>query len=119
MVGQRATTGTGTPADTITASLIDDEDLRRLFDYWRVQRQGRPMPTRGDIDPLDIGWALSRIFLVDYIPAEGLVYRLAGADIASVFGRGNLKGLQPATSCRWTVPLRSRPPSCGSSRNPP
>lgn len=95
MVGQRGTSGTETPADSTTTSLIDDEDLRRLFDYWRVQRCGRLMPSRGDIDPLDIGWALNRVFLVDYIPAKGLVYRLAGADIASVFGRGNLKGLQP------------------------
>jgi hypothetical protein len=95
MVGQEATSEAGTPAVSTTTKLIDDEDLRRLFDYWRVQRRGRRMPSRGDIDPLDIGWALSRIFLVDYTAAEGLVYRLAGADIASVFGRGNLKGLQP------------------------
>lgn len=53
------------------------------------------MPSRDDIDPLDIGWALSRIFLVDYDPTTGLVYRLAGGEVAGVFGRGNLKGLRP------------------------
>jgi hypothetical protein len=53
------------------------------------------MPSRIDIDPLDIGWALSRIFLVDYDPDKGLVYRLAGGDVAGMFGHGNLKGLRP------------------------
>jgi hypothetical protein len=69
--------------------------MRRLFDYWRSLRQGRPMASKGDIDPLDIGWALSRIYLIDYRPDEGFVYRLAGDDVASVFGRSNLKGLRP------------------------
>lgn len=54
------------------------------------------MPSRDDIDPLEIGWALSRIFLVDYTPASGFVYRLAGSEVAGVFGHGNLKGLQPS-----------------------
>jgi len=72
-----------------------DPDLRKLFGYWREQRRGRPMPARSDIDPLEIGWALSRIFIVDYDPAKGLIYRLAGGEVAGVFGRGNLKGLGP------------------------
>lgn len=75
------------------ASLISDPDLRRLFHYWCTRRQGRLMPTRGDIDPLDIGWALSRIFLLDFDPEDGFRYRLAGGDVARVFGRSNLKGL--------------------------
>jgi hypothetical protein len=76
-------------------SFIDNPDICRLYDYWRARRNGRPMPAKRDLDPLDIGWALSRIFLVDYAPADGFVYRLAGSEIAGVFGRGNLKGLRP------------------------
>lgn len=79
----------------VVGAFIEDPDLRRLFDYWRAQRAGRPLPAAGDIDPLDIGWALSRIYLVDYSPEQGFVYRLAGNDIAGVFGRTNLKGLRP------------------------
>jgi hypothetical protein len=75
------------------SALIADRDLRRLFDYWCGRRKGRLMPSLGDIDPLDIGWALSRIFLVDYSPGAGFVYRLAGDSISRVFGHGNLKGL--------------------------
>jgi hypothetical protein len=76
----------------ITAYLNKPE-LRRLFDYWRSLRRGRPMPSKSDIDPLDIGWALSRIYLMDYRPEEGFTYRLAGTEVSSVFGHSNLKGM--------------------------
>ncbi|MEO3430387.1 PAS domain-containing protein [Pelagibius sp. CAU 1746] len=74
-------------------SFLEKPDLRRLFDYWRSLRRGRLMPSKNDIDPLDIGWALSRVFLMDYRPAEGFTYRLAGTEVSSVFGHSNLKGL--------------------------
>jgi len=81
-----------TPA-TQPSRLLRHPDLLRLLDYWRGKRRGRPMPSRDDIDPVEIGWALSRIFLVDYSPEDGFRYRLAGAEIAAVVGRGNLRGL--------------------------
>jgi len=68
-------------------------DLQRLFDYWCDKRRGRGMPAMGDIDPIDIGWALSRIFLMDYEPEDGFRYRLAGGEVSKVYKRGNLKGL--------------------------
>ncbi|WP_340119620.1 PAS domain-containing protein [Pelagibius sp. 7325] len=72
---------------------VSDPALRRLFDYWRGKRRGRPMPAKDDIDPIEIPWSLTRIFLMDYDPATGFRYRLAGSEISDVFGRGNLKGL--------------------------
>jgi hypothetical protein len=90
-VGQRAPSEAEQSA---VEDLVADPDLRRLFAYWRNLRRGRPMPTRADIDPTEIDWALSRIFLLDYDPVGGLVYRLAGDTIAGLFGRGNLKGLR-------------------------
>ncbi|MGD1879255.1 MAG: PAS domain-containing protein [Kiloniellaceae bacterium] len=72
---------------------IGDADLRRLFAYWRSKRNGRPMPAKEDIDPIEISWALTRIFLMDYSPEDGFRYRLAGSEISTVFGRANLKGL--------------------------
>jgi len=53
------------------------------------------MPAKADIDPVEIAWALSRIYLVDHTPDRDFVYRLAGNDVAGVFGRANLKGLRP------------------------
>ena len=88
------------------AACVSSPDLLRLFDYWRGKRQGRPMPARRDIDPLEIGWALSRIYLMDYDPKEGFTYRLAGTEVASVFGRSNLKGLNlrdVVKPGRWTL----------------
>jgi hypothetical protein len=75
------------------ATFISDPDLRKLFDYWCEKRQGRTMPAKDDIDPIEISWALTRIFLMDYDPADGFRYRLAGSEVAAVFGRSNLKGL--------------------------
>ncbi|EKE73828.1 PAS domain-containing protein [Oceanibaculum indicum] len=75
------------------ASFIEDDRLRRLFAYWREKRQGRPMPSRTDIDPTEIPWALAQIFLVDYAPESGFRYRLAGTEVSSIFGHSNLKGM--------------------------
>ena len=78
---------------TPIAKLLSEPDLLRLLDYWRDKRQGRDMPSKADIDPLEIPWALSRIYLTSYSPEDGFRYRLAGSEVSSVFGRSNLKGL--------------------------
>lgn len=75
------------------SKLLGAPDLFRILDYWRSKRKGRPMPAKADIDPLEIPWALNRIFLASYSPKDGFRYRLAGAEVANVFGRSNLKGL--------------------------
>ena len=102
----------------VLAGFISDPDLRKLFDYWRGKRQGRPMPSKDDIDPVEIPWALNRIFLMDYDPKDSFRYRLAGSEISGVFGRSNLKGLTfsdilppkgaQVVKERWT-PLTERP----------
>jgi len=93
MPERRPNSGESAAAFQRLSGLVADRDLKRLFDYWRSKRNGRPMPSKADIDPLDIGWALSRIYLTDYRPSEGFVYRLAGAEIAKMVGRSNLKGM--------------------------
>ena len=68
--------------------------IRDLLDYWMERRQGQLMPQRRSIDPVDVPWALSRVFVMDIDPPAGLFrYRLAGADVSAVFGRANLKDL--------------------------
>lgn len=85
--------GEAEPGGSVLSTCLENPDLLRLFDYWRGKRAGRPMPARQDIDPLEIGWALARIYLMDYSPGEGFTYRLAGAEVSKVFERANLKGL--------------------------
>lgn len=95
----------GRPSPGRITKLLRHPEPLRLLDYWRSKRRGRPMPARDDIDPTEIAWALSRIFLVDYSPEDGFRYRLAGAEIAGVFGRGNMKGL---TLRDYLAPERAR-----------
>lgn len=61
--------------------------LRRLVAYWFDKRSERSMPSRRDIDPVEIPWALSSIWLCDYQPVDRRFrYRLAGEQINAFWG---------------------------------
>ncbi len=61
--------------------------LRRLLTYWQDKRCDRLMPSKTDIDPIDIPWALSRIWICDYLPDSGRFrFRLAGEQINTHWG---------------------------------
>ncbi len=67
--------------------------LRQLVEYWLAKREGRLMPSLADIDPVEIPWALSRVWILDYLPdVRRFRYRLAGEEINAVTGQ-NLRGL--------------------------
>lgn len=80
-------------SDIIDLSHIEDPRLVRLADYWRDKRRDRPVPYRGDIDPVDFPRLLPNVWLVHYEPESGrFLYRLAGEEIRNVhpgiaFGR--------------------------------
>ncbi|EWY36124.1 hypothetical protein N825_29655 [Skermanella stibiiresistens SB22] len=72
--------------------------MRQAFGYWHRIRAGRPMPSRADLDPLDIPSLLSNMVLVDVIhlpaksgsppplergPSVDFQFRLIGTEIAS------------------------------------
>jgi hypothetical protein len=46
---------------------IIDPLLRRLFDYWLEKCAGHRFPARRDIDPLDFGYLLGNIMLIDVL----------------------------------------------------
>src|SRR3954468_9351144 len=56
--------------------------LVQLYDYWDRKRAGRRWPTRDDIDPLDMRFALGNIDLVE-ITYDPLVFffRVSGSNI--------------------------------------
>src|SRR3546814_4754311 len=54
-----------------TFECIGDPLLRRLGDYWLSLRAGRPMPSRRDIDPAAMPWALPYVYLVDCLTDAG------------------------------------------------
>jgi hypothetical protein len=61
------------------ASPISDDRLRAGYEYWRRKASGRPMPRRGDLDPIEIPRLLPHVMLVDV--ADGRYrYRLIGTE---------------------------------------
>jgi hypothetical protein len=56
--------------------------LVRLLDYWDQKRAGRRWPTRDDIDPLEMAFALGNIDLIE-ITYDPLVFRfrISGSNI--------------------------------------
>jgi hypothetical protein len=65
---------------------LPDLKLRRLYDYWRSRCRDGGIPSRRDIDPLDIPDLLPNLFLLDVIgDAQDFVFRLAGSLVEDAF----------------------------------
>lgn len=63
-------------------------DIRLMLDYWRGKCAGRPMPARGDIDPVEIHRYLPYVTLVDVVDDDRrFVYRLVGTMEVALRGR--------------------------------
>jgi len=78
---------TGTEiVETLRADGIAAPVLRRFHAYWDGKRNGRAMPTRADIDPLEFVWALGMVSLIDVLPGENFRFRVDGTRTAEVFG---------------------------------
>lgn len=55
---------------------IGHPKLRRLYDYWNAKRDARDMPSRGDIDPLEMRFAIGNVLLADVIEGEPPQFRI-------------------------------------------
>lgn len=65
-----------------------DKSIIAVHDYWDGKRSGRSMPSRKDIDPLELRPYLSNLMLLDVVPDERrYVYRLVGTRETSLRGR--------------------------------
>lgn len=76
--------------DEIVAT-VAHPDLHRLYDYWRTRAAPGALPSRRDIDPLDMGFMLGNLILVDVVrdpgrPSPRFRYRLVGANLVSALG---------------------------------
>lgn len=67
---------------------IASERLRQLVQYWSLKRGGQRMPSRADIDPVDIPRLLPYLRLVDVLrePEIRFRYRLIGTAIVERMG---------------------------------
>jgi hypothetical protein len=57
-------------------------ELHRLYDYWRARFQAGRLPSRADVDPIDLPFVLADLLLVDVLrdPLR-FRYRLIGSNI--------------------------------------
>jgi hypothetical protein len=55
---------------------IQHPTLQRLFDYWGSKRGARAMPARADIDPLELGFIIGNVILVDVIEGDPPRFRI-------------------------------------------
>lgn len=78
-----------------------------LYQYWNARRGIRTMPTRADVDPLEMRQWLPRITLVDVSPdATQFTYRLVGTQIVDLFGADPTgQPIESAWPERETAPL--------------
>jgi hypothetical protein len=55
---------------------IEHPKLQQLFDYWEAKRGARTMPSRADIDPLDLSFIIGNVILIDVIQGDPLQFRI-------------------------------------------
>lgn len=62
---------------------LDSPLLQQLYVYWDGKRRGRPYPARQDIDPLELGFILGSLILIEieHHPLR-FRYRLFGSEVA-------------------------------------
>jgi hypothetical protein len=62
-----------------------------VVNYWCAKRKGRAMPSRKDIDPLELRRLLPNIYLIDVVKPSLYRYRLVGTTISNRL-RGDATG---------------------------
>ena len=76
---------------------IQNNKLMKLFDYWNNLRNGRLMPARSDVNPVDLVFMLGWILLIEIYPDPTgnqpflFRYRLSGAELDRI-SRCSLQG---------------------------
>jgi len=62
---------------------LDDDRLVRLFEYWTIRKGDRRMPSRSDIDPLDLKEHMGQLHLIDVLGPEDFRYRIHGSRVTN------------------------------------
>jgi hypothetical protein len=67
---------------------VADRRLIRLYQYWLQKRGARSMPSRADIDPLDMRFILGHLMLIDVRhPGPEFRIRLQGSELTWWIGQ--------------------------------
>ncbi|WP_374384985.1 PAS domain-containing protein [Dongia sp.] len=63
------------------------ENVRELYAYWHAKRRGKSMPSRRDIDPIEIPRLLPYLTIVEVMPdSRRYIYRLVGTKEVEIRG---------------------------------
>lgn len=60
--------------------------LKRLHAYWTAKCGSRPMPSRADIDPVEMPWILGNLSLIEVRGEGDYLWRLDGSNLTAFFG---------------------------------
>jgi hypothetical protein len=75
------------PSDFASRAQLILREQRDLYGYWRACAQSKRIPSRFDIDPVDIPHLLPGLSLLDAgEELEALRYRLAGTRVREIYG---------------------------------
>jgi hypothetical protein len=67
-------------------SPFTDPRLEQTYNYWREKAAGRAMPSRADIDPIEIPKLLPDVMLVERVAEGRYRYRLIGTENQTAHG---------------------------------
>ena len=72
----------------LPAEAVTHPKVRRMYDYWLAKRAGRLMPSRSDIDPLELPDCLGNLCLLDVTDDMPRRYRfrIDGTNLAELTG---------------------------------
>ena len=103
--------------------------LRRLYEYWSGKRGDRRFPSRADIDPVDMVFALGNVILAEVLPETPPRFRirLHGSALAQFVGydlTGKMLDEMPVPEFRGPVAAqlrqgRARGRAVARARRPP
>jgi hypothetical protein len=80
----------GPPSLSAKERILLDPKIRKVHDYWIAKHHGARLPSRGDLDPVDLADCLGGLMLLDIIGAgigQDFAVRLAGQHVEEAFGR--------------------------------
>ncbi|HVH80238.1 MAG TPA: PAS domain-containing protein [Stellaceae bacterium] len=61
---------------TATAIAIEHPRLQQLYDYWLSKLGERTMPSRADLDPIDMRFVIGNVIMVDVIEGTQPQFRI-------------------------------------------
>lgn len=72
----------------LAAHEVTDARVKGAYEYWLSARGGKRMPSRGNIDPIDLKFCLGWTCLVEvtHEPTRRFRYRIDGSQLASLTG---------------------------------